>query len=157
MTDTKRVALAATVTASRKMLSPFLIFKGKPNGRIVMREFSSYPDGGKYSCHEMVWMKEEKMHEWIDVVLAPWKAARDENWIGGSPLLLILDAYRVHQMGSVVNWIQSMGIEVFYIPVGCTYLCQPIDIGINKPIKSKLQEKWDQWMMEGGGVVDSKA
>jgi hypothetical protein len=31
-TDTKRVTLAATVTASRKMLVPFLIFKGKPNG-----------------------------------------------------------------------------------------------------------------------------
>ena len=120
MMDTKHVALTATVTASRKMLSPFLICKGNPNGHIVMPEFSSYPDGRKYSCQEMVWMKEEKMHEWIDVVLAPWKAARDENRMGGSPPLLILDAYRMHQMGSVVNWTQSMGIEVVYIPVGCT-------------------------------------
>ena len=33
--DTKRVAVAATVTASRKMLPPFMIFKGAPNGRIA--------------------------------------------------------------------------------------------------------------------------
>jgi hypothetical protein len=36
-------------------------------------------------------------------------------------------------------------------------LCQPIDIRINKLIKSKLREKWEQWLMEGGGVVDSTA
>ena len=111
-TDTKRVTLAATVTASGKMLPPFLIFKGKPNGRIAMREFSTYPVGGKYACQEKAWMNEEKMHEWIDVVLAPWKADRDENNMSGEPPLLILDAYRVHQMGSVVNRIQSIGIEV---------------------------------------------
>ena len=44
--DTKRITLAATVTASGKMLPPFLIFKGKPNGRIAMREFSTNPAHG---------------------------------------------------------------------------------------------------------------
>ena len=78
------------------------------------------------------------MHEWINVVLAPWKAAWDENDMSGKPPLLILDAYFVHQMGSVVNRIQSMGIEVVHIPAVCTYLCQPVDVGINKPIKSQL-------------------
>ncbi len=102
-------------------------------------------------------MNEDKMHEWIDVVLAPWKAARDEQNMGGDPPLLILDAYRVHQMGSVVNRIQMLGIEVIHIPAGCTYLCQPIDIGINKPIKCRLREKWEQWMTEGEGVTDGKA
>jgi hypothetical protein len=156
-TDTKRVTLAATVTASGKMLAPFLIFKGKPNGRIATREFGEFPDSGKYACQEKAWMNEAKMHEWVDVVLAPWKAARDAEMRGGDPPLLILDAYRVHQMGSVVNKIQSMGIEVVHIPAGCTYLCQPIDIGINKPIKTRLRDLWEQWMTEGEGVVDGRA
>ena len=97
-------------------------------------------------------MDEKMMHKWIDDILIPWKQTR-------SPVvmpLLILDAYRVHMMGSIVNRIQSLGIEVEHIPAECTYLCQPIDIGINKPIKSQLHEKWEQWMMEGGGVVDGK-
>ena len=34
-TDTKRVTVAATVTASGKMLPPFMIFKGAPNGCIA--------------------------------------------------------------------------------------------------------------------------
>jgi hypothetical protein len=41
-------------------------------------------------------------------------------------------------MGLAVKQIQAMGIEVIHIPAGCTYLCQPIDVGINKPIKKRL-------------------
>jgi hypothetical protein len=33
-------------------------------------------------------------------------------------------------------------------------LCQPIDVGINKPIKTRLREKWEEWMTEGGGIAD---
>ena len=50
-----------------------------------------------------------------------------------------------------------MGIEVVHIPAGCMYLCQPIDIGINKPVKSCLHQKWEDWMMEGDGIVDGVA
>jgi len=59
-------------------------------------------------------------------------------------------------MGSVVNKIQSMGIDVAHIPAGCTCLCQPIDIGINKPIKTRLREKWEQWTTEGEGIIDGR-
>jgi hypothetical protein len=36
-------------------------------------------------------------------------------------------------------------------------LCQPIDIGINKLIKTGMREKWENWMVEveGEGVVNS--
>ena len=45
-----------------------------------------------------------------------------------------------------MNCIQEMGIEVMHIPAGCTYLCQPIDVGINKPLKVAMREKWEMWM-----------
>ena len=51
-------------------------------------------------------------------------------------------------MGSVVEKIQGIGIEVQYIPGGCTYLCQPIDVGVNKPIKNKMADKWEDWLEE---------
>jgi hypothetical protein len=47
-----------------------------------------------------------------------------------------------------------MGIEVVHIPTGCTYLCQPNDIRINKPIKTRLGEKWEDWMTDGEGIED---
>ncbi len=40
--------------------------------------------------------------------------------------------------------IQSIGIEVQYITGGCTYVCQPIDVGANKPLKSKMADLWEE-------------
>ena len=102
-------------------------------------------------------MDEARLHEWVEVILKPWREARDSNNPSMQPPILILDAYHVHQMGSVMNRIQMMGIEVLHILAGCTYLCQPIDVGINKPIKNGLCDKWDQWMVEGEGIVSSQA
>ncbi len=147
-TDTKRATLAATVTASGKLLTPFLIFKGKTNGRIANRELQTYPDECIYACQEKAWMDESMMNKWIDLVLIPWKNSRDPSI---TPLL-ILDAYRVHMMGSIVNRIQALGIEVQHIPAGCTYLCQPVDVGINRSIKKAMTEQWEEWMIHGGGV-----
>jgi len=137
----KHVTLATTVTASGKMLVPFVIFKGKPQGWIALREFGTHPDAGRYACQEKAWMDESKMNKWIDAILQWWKVNSDKNNPSAEPPILILDAYHVHQMGLVVNRIQSMRIEVVHIPAGCMYLCQPIDVGINKPIKSHLCQK----------------
>ena len=155
--DTKRVTLAVTVTASGKLLTPFLIFKGQRNGRIVQREFMTYPAAGKYACQPKAWMDEALMNEWIDVILTPWKADRDANNPSLQPPILVLDAYRVHQMGSVVNRIQAMGIEVIHVPAGCTYLYKPVDVGINKPIKTRLTIMWEDWMTDGAGIVNGIA
>ena len=94
------------------------------------------------------------MHAWIDVVLTPYKEEKDKRDPGGPPLLLVLDLYRVCLMGSVVNRIQEMGIEVLHIQGGCTYLCQPVDIGINKPLKGAMRAKWEAWMTDGDGIVN---
>jgi hypothetical protein len=78
------------------------------------------------------------MHGWIDVVLKPWKDDQDANTPSPELQIIMLDAYRVHQMESVVNRIQLLGIEVVHIPGGCTYLYQPIEGGIDNPIKTRL-------------------
>jgi len=48
-------------------------------------------------------------------------------------------------MGNIKNRIQSLGIEVVHIPPGCSYLCQPVDVGLNKSIKTGMREKWEDW------------
>ena len=92
-------------------------------------------------------MDEDQMHAWIDVVLKLYKDDIYKRDHDGPPPILILDVYCFHQMGSVVNHIEAMGIEVIHIPVGYTNLCQPIDMGINKPLKNAMHARWEEWMM----------
>ena len=54
-------------------------------------------------------------------------------------------------MGPVVKMIQQLGIEVQYIPGGCTYLCQPIDVGVNRPLKKAIKNLWEDWMYDTVG------
>ena len=135
--DSKRATLATTVSRSGKLLKPFLIFKGKTDGRITQKELQTYPENCLYACQQKAWMDAKMMNLWIDLVLIPWKDSRKPGVIQ----LLILDAYCVHMMGSIVNRIQSLGIEVQHIPGGCTWLCQPVDVGINCPIKKEMTEQ----------------
>jgi hypothetical protein len=135
------------------MLPPMLIFKGAPNGQITKTEFAMYPVDGHYLCQPKAWMDKATMMTWIDLVLVPWKNVKAPGVVP----TLILDAYCVHMMGNLVNRIQSLGIEVIHIPAGCTYLCQPVDVGINKLIKTAMREKWEDWMLDGEGMVNGAA
>jgi hypothetical protein len=49
-------------------------------------------------------------------------------------------------MASVVNAIQDCGIQVEHIPGGCTPLCQPVDVGIAKPLKVRVLHKHNLWL-----------
>lgn len=61
--------------------------------------------------------------------------------------ILFLDLYRAHMMTSIVEQITALGVEVEHIPGGCT-LCQPIDIGVNKPFKHQIHQQWEQWIID---------
>ena len=115
------------------------IFKGKPNGQIVKCEFLEYPEGCVYACQDNARMDEQVMLQWVEQILKPYVDTAPEDVVP----ILFLDSYRCHIMASVVNEIQALGVEVEHIPGGCTYLCQPVDIGINRPYKKHLQMRWE--------------
>ncbi len=72
------------------------------------------------------------MLKWIDEVLAPHVATAPPGIVP----LLFLDSFTVHMMGSVINKIQELGVEVNFIPPGCTGLVQPVDVNYNKSFKA---------------------
>jgi hypothetical protein len=144
--DTKRVTCALTVTASGRLLTPLLVFKGTPGGRIEKSEFSTFPNDALYACQGNAWMDEKVMLLWVEKVLKPYVDTAPDRIVP----LLFLDSYRCHMMGSVVQAIQVLGVEVEHIPGGCTYLCQPVDIGVNKPFKTRMRDSWEAWMIEDG-------
>ena len=141
--DTKRATLALTVTASGKVLTPFMVFKAVPGGSVETREVKKFPKEMKYTVQKNAWMDERAMLLWIDWVLAP---VIKEAPPGVEPIL-ILDSYRVHLMATVVARIQNLGVRIEIIPSGCTFLCQAVDVGVNKPVKDQLRNLWEEWML----------
>ena len=141
--DTKRATVAVTIAADGTVLPAMVVFKGTATGRIARHELGTYPTTNHYRCQDNAWMDEAVMLAWVDEVLAPYVATAPDHVVP----LLVLDSYRCHMMGSVVQRIQELGVEVQHIPGGCTSLCQPVDIGFNKPFKDRLRRAWHNWML----------
>lgn len=51
---------------------------------------------------------------------------------------LFLDLYGAHMMTSIIKQITTLGVDVEHIPGGCTRLCPPVDIAVNKPFKHEF-------------------
>jgi len=151
--DTKRVTVTVTITADGTLLPSTLIFKGNPDGRIAKKEFPSgvYPNGHFYKCQDNAWMDEDVMIAWVNEVLAPYVGTAPDHVVP----ILILDMYRCHMMPSVVQMIQELVVEVQHIPGGCTSLCQPVDVGFNKPFKDRMRWQWMNWMINEGVIHDT--
>jgi hypothetical protein len=97
------------------------------NGTIARREVPTLPAGIVYPLNKKAWFKKQ-------IMLAPYVATAPPGII---PILL-LDQFRVHKMGTIVNAIQALGVQVEFIPAGCTGLVQPVDVGYNKLFKCKI-------------------
>ena len=143
---TKRATAALTVTAAGDFLMPMIIFKGKPNGHIAKKELPTLDPTSIYACQEAAWMDERCMLIWVEQVLAAYLSANPPP--PGIVPVILLDSYRCHMMASVVSKITALGIEVIHIPGGCTGLCQPLDVGINKPFKARVRRQWEEWMTD---------
>ncbi len=84
------------------------------------------------------------MLKWIDQILAPYVATAPEGVVP----ILFLDSFLVHMMATIVNRIQDLGVQVEFIPPGCTGLLQPVDVGYNKAFKAKLRTVYNTWLLD---------
>jgi hypothetical protein len=133
--NTKCATVVVTIVGDGTVLPLVVVFKGKVNGRIAKKESAAFPTSHHYHCQDAAWMDETVMLAWVDQVLQPHVKTAPEEIVP----ILILDSYRCHMMALVVQKIQELGVEVKHIPGGCTSLCQPVNVGFNKPFKDRLR------------------
>jgi hypothetical protein len=123
-----------------------MIYKGKAKGHIATREFQHHNSSSLYACQDAAWMDEVCMLRWVDEIIKPYLKVNPPP--PGIVPVILLDAYRCHMMASVTDAIAELGIEIIHIPGGCTGLTQPLDVGINKPFKSRVRVLWEEWMID---------
>ena len=132
------------MTLTGEKLPPLMIFKGKPNGRIC-REWtgasSPYPQSCTYAVQHKAWIDRSVFMMWIEKV---WK----QFCVGKVSTYLLMDECSVHMCGECVQAIQSCGTDVDFIPGGYTGKLQVLDVGVNRPFKDFVREKYEQFMSQ---------
>ncbi len=115
---------------------------GSCNVQVARRELSTLPLDLHYACQPKAWFNKDIMMEWVQDDLVPYVASAPPHAV---PLLL-LDSFKVHMQADVITAIQSLGIQVEFIPPDCTGLLQPVDVRFNKALKAKLRTKYNTWL-----------
>ena len=74
----------------------------------------------------------------------------------GIALNTMLDAFRCHRKPSLLQYVHRQHkTEIAIIPGGMTSILQPLDVGINRPMKSMLKAKWGSGCKTGTRLTQS--
>ena len=114
--DTRWVTLAVAVCADGAKLPPALIFKGKENTRIVVKEFPMFPTDCEHYCQENAWMDEGAMLDWVGKILNHLLQQHQKMLFHCSCWILT----QCHMMALVASLIHQLGVEVEHISGGYT-------------------------------------
>lgn len=139
-----RSTLTLGVCANGEKLKPQLIFKGRATGAIATRELPTYSTKEKilHCCQPNAWQDQNNLNQWIDKIWAPHLEDKPEN----VEPILFLDHFKCHKSEETKKKLEDLQTKLIIIPAGCTGAVQPIDVGIGKPTKDRLREKWIDWV-----------
>ena len=59
---------------------------------------------------------------------------------------LIMDHCTVHKREEFIKLLDDNNVKYFFIPPGCTGLAQPLDVSVNKSLKSGWNSKYSEFL-----------
>jgi hypothetical protein len=67
--------------------------------------------------------------------------------------MLVLDAFRCHRTQNLKTQLEEQRTDLSIIPGGMTSMLQPLDVSVNKPMKTALRQTWSQWISSDDHLV----
>jgi hypothetical protein len=125
------MTVLATINAIGEKLPLMIVGQGKTD-----RCLAGYhlPDGTWFDKTESGWTT-------ADVMCAYFGKLRREIFPNG-PLILLLDTYAAHRCQVVRDVAELWGIDLVFIPPGCTDLLQPLDRRVFGVMKAFARQNW---------------
>jgi hypothetical protein len=132
--EKNRFTVMLACPADGGKLPPYIVFKRKTMPKLP------FPKGVIVQVQEKGWFDDKIMRDWLQRVWGKRPGA------GLSCSMLVLDAFRCHRTQNLKTQLEEQHTDSSIIPDGMTSMLQPLDVSINKPIKTSLRQKWSQWI-----------
>ncbi|EPS72038.1 hypothetical protein M569_02720 [Genlisea aurea] len=122
---------------SIKKEAPLILFKGAEKGKI-QKEIAKAAQESEFQCTVATtangWQTGETFLAWLkDHIRAKKKT------------LLVVDLYAAHRDSLTRTWLKDSGVDILYIPGGCTNILQVMDVYVNAVFKKDVRNQYMQW------------
>jgi hypothetical protein len=152
----KKVTVAVTIgliseTQNGVIDRPFIIFKSDSVKFITGNSIKENLANSVEITHtKSGWETPESMSRWCD---------RFIEFIGELQLkapFLILDGFYAHRDPIALKKLRDSNVTVQFLPGGCTPILQPLDVSINKSLKTHIRSSYSEYLQKAGiGQVPS--
>ena len=116
-------------------MKPFIIFKGK-----TTRCLQDIPlmESYELSYQEKAWCSDYQFIKFLSSL------PKDKK------ILLLYDNFRGHKTEDVTKFLKTHLplVDILLLPPNTTSIMQPLDIGINKSVKSHIRSKYTDWLIK---------
>ncbi|KAJ0392002.1 hypothetical protein P43SY_003546 [Pythium insidiosum] len=110
------------------------ILKGELGGSIDMKELATYTKGHFYTVQTNAWMDNVGWEFYVKDLL---------QYEISEPSVILLDNFDSHVSDEGVDLVARVTNSlVCPLPANATSVCQPLDVGVMGPLKSKLRALW---------------
>ena len=85
------------------------------------------------------------MLQYVDNIIAPYVERVREMLGENKAAVVIMDNFKGQIVDSVINKLEDLNILVCLLPPNTTDRLQPLDIAVNKPAKTSMKGKFEEW------------
>ena len=143
--DKRQITATFAVNAAGEFFPMQLIYQGKTK-RCLPKH--SFPEGFNVTMTKNHWSNTEKAEEYFKVTLFPIikKIKQEEGLSSEQKSLMILDNFKGQDNDQVKNLLQVNKCLSRVVPHNMTSWFQPLDVSVNKPSKSFMSRKFNDWL-----------
>ena len=139
--DKRQLTAVFAGSMSGKFLPPQLIYQGKITRCLPHYNF---PSDWHITFSANHWSNGDTMKEYIDHIVLPYinKKREELKLASNYPALLTFDNFKAQCTPGILTLLDQNNINVILVPATYTDRLQPIDLSVNKSVKSFLRNEF---------------
>lgn len=114
-------------------LPPYILYKGV---NLYLRWTNDGLAGATYGVSQSGWMESDNFLEFFSKMFIP---AVDHLLQSGS-VVLFVDGHKSHLSLPLIRMAKEKGVHLYCLPLHCTHVLQPLDVGVYGPIKQEWKK-----------------
>jgi hypothetical protein len=146
------ITVLETVSASGKLLPPFIIYEGKAHyagwhSSNVEQQFDV--QGSVFAVSPNGWTDQELGVQYLKQLFIPRVISGGEH----GKCLLILDGHTSHDNWEFFECCLNHNIIPYQLPPHSTHLLQPLDVGLFGPLQNYYSQALENWSYNNSGGI----